>query len=117
MKYSLLVAWREYSENAKTKGFWLGIFVMPVILFLSIQAPIWLEQKATPVRYYVLLDQSRLLSDVIESRFESLHQQKVLEALNEYARKYALVSVAPSTNSVLSEFAEVNPRSVAGFMR
>jgi len=117
MKYSLLVAWREYSENAKTKGFWLGIFVMPVILFLSIQAPIWLEQKATPVRYYVLLDQSRLLSDVIESRLESLYQQKTLEALNEYARKYALAPVAPNTNSVLSEFAEVNPRSAAEFMR
>src|SRR5215470_19695500 len=101
MKYALLVAWREYAESTKAKGFWISIFVMPIILFLSIQAPIWLEQKATPVRYYVLLDQSRLLSDVIESRLECLHQQKVLEALNDYAPKYS-VDPAPNTNSVLS---------------
>src|SRR5689334_24064605 len=109
MKYAFLVAWREYAENAKTKGFWMGIFVMPLILFLSIQAPIWLEQKATPVRYFVLVDQSRSLGQVIESRLESLYQRYLLEALNQYARKY----VRPGEAGALhSEVADSNPQAV-----
>ena len=116
MKYAFLVAWREYSENAKTKGFWLGIFIMPLILFLSIQAPIWLEEKAAPIRYIAVVDQSGTLAPVIESRLESIYQQKVLEALHEYARKYSLSSTAHMTNPVLGEFADANPRSIAAFM-
>ena len=113
MKYAFLVAWREYAENAKTKGFWLGIFVMPLILFLSIQAPIWLEQKATPIRYFVLVDQSRSLGPTIESRLESIYQRQVLEGLNEYARKNAQPGGA---GALLSEFADSNPRAVAAFI-
>ncbi len=89
MKYAWLVAWREYAENAKTKGFWLGIFVMPVILFLSIQAPIWLNEKATPTRYFVLVDQSGSFAPVVESTMENAYQKKVAEALGDYARKYS----------------------------
>ena len=37
MKYALLIAWREFAESIKAKGFWIGIFTMPVILFLTIQ--------------------------------------------------------------------------------
>ncbi len=55
MKSALLVAWREYAENAKTRGFWVGLFLFPLILFLSIQVPILLEQRATPVRYFILV--------------------------------------------------------------
>ena len=32
MKYALLVAWREFAENAKAKGFWIGLFMMPAML-------------------------------------------------------------------------------------
>ena len=116
MRYAFLVAWREYAENAKTKGFWLGIFIMPLILFLSIQVPVWLEQKATPIRYYVLVDQSGSLAPIVEARLESLHQQKVLEALNDYARKYSRPLALGGPVSPLPEFAEANPRSVAAFM-
>ena len=31
MRYAFLVAWREFAENAKTKGFWIGILFMPVL--------------------------------------------------------------------------------------
>jgi len=120
MKYAFLVAWREYVENAKTKGFWIGIFVMPAILFFSAQVPIWLEQKATPTRYYVLVDQSKDLERTIESTVENGHQQRVLEALRDYARKNSV----PATNSMnnasaadpLSEFSEANPRALENFV-
>ena len=75
MRCAFLVAWREYAENAKTKGFWIGIFLLPAILFMSIQVPIWLEKKATPVRYFVLVDQSGKFSQAIESSFEKKYQK------------------------------------------
>ncbi len=87
MKYVFLIAWREYAENAKTKGFWIGLLVVPLIIFGSIQIPIWLQKKGTPTRYYVLLDQSGTLAPVIESRLERAHQRKVFDAFNEYTRK------------------------------
>lgn len=89
MKFAFLVALREYAENAKTKGFWLGILLVPVIIFFSIQVPLWLETKGTPTRHYVLVDQSATLAPVIEARLERLHQRQVLTALNDYSRKHA----------------------------
>jgi len=100
MKYAFLIAWREFAESAKAKGFWIGLFIMPAILFFSIQAPIWLEQKATPVRYFVVLDQSHELGPVIESRIERVYQERVLEALKDYGRKHASASTTLSTASV-----------------
>src|SRR3954469_9326824 len=87
MKYAFLVAWREYAESTKAKGFWVGIFLIPAILFFSIQAPIWLEQKATPVRYFVTVDQSGSLGPVIQSDMDKSYQTRVFHALEDYARK------------------------------
>jgi ABC-2 type transport system permease protein len=89
MKYAFLVALREFTESTKAKGFWIGIFLMPVILFLSIQAPLWLEKKATPVRHYLIVDQSGELAGQLEKRIEQNYQEKVFGALTEYVRKYS----------------------------
>src|SRR6478736_7138988 len=96
MKYALLVAWREYAENARTRGFWISLLLVPVIIFFSMQVPLWLEKKGTPVRYYVLVDQSETLAPVIEARLERAHQHKVFDALNEFAQKNS--NAASGTN-------------------
>jgi ABC-2 type transport system permease protein len=114
MKFAYLVAWREYAENAKTKGFWIGIFVLPVILFLSIQAPIWLDQKGTPVRYYVLVDQSGSFERVVDAAVEKTYQKRTLEALKEYARKHSIPSKAVS--SQLLQMDENTPRTLDSFI-
>lgn len=90
MKYAFLIAWREYAEHAKTKGFWLGIFLIPAIIFGSIQIPIWLQKKGTPTRYYVLVDQSETLAPVIESRLERAYQRRVFNAFSDYVRRNAI---------------------------
>ena len=36
MRMILLIAVREYAENVKTKGFWAGILLFPIILFAFI---------------------------------------------------------------------------------
>jgi len=114
MKFALLVAWREYAENAKTKGFWIGILVLPVILFLSIQTPIWLDKKGTPVRFYLLIDQSDSFENVIESAMEKSYQRRVLEALKEYTRKNAIQSKAVSLQ--LLRMDENRPRTLDSFI-
>src|SRR3954471_8192246 len=86
MKYALLIAWREFVESAKAKGFWLGLLMMPAMLFLSIQAPIWLEKTATPVRTFVVVDQSNEFAPAIEARLERSYQEKVLAALRDFSR-------------------------------
>jgi ABC-2 type transport system permease protein len=111
MKYAFLVALREYAESAKAKGFWVSLFLIPAILMLSIQAPIWLEQKATPVRHFVLVDQSGTFKPVVESALEKAHQKRVLEALKDYARKNSL----PSAASLLREFDDDNRASLDTF--
>jgi ABC-2 type transport system permease protein len=118
MKYALLVAWREYAESIKAKGFWISIFLMPMMLFLSIQAPIWLEQKATPVRYYVLVDQSKTLTPAIETALEKNYQRRVLEALGDYSRRYSVPQSNPSASNPLGldSDGEANPRSVEAFI-
>src|SRR5439155_19353346 len=49
-------------------------------------------------------------------RLETLYQQKVLESLNDYARKYCRPPATGGAASPLSEFVEANPRSVDAFM-
>jgi ABC-2 type transport system permease protein len=102
MKYSLLVAWREYSESVKAKGFWIGILVMPAMLFFSLQVPVWLNKKAAPVRYFTIVDQSGSFAPVLESKVETSYQKMVFGALNEYARKYCLPKADANSNPTLS---------------
>ena len=56
MRPAFLIAWREFAENAKTKGFWLGLLLFPAIITASIQVPIFLEKQGTPTRHFVLVD-------------------------------------------------------------
>jgi ABC-2 type transport system permease protein len=128
MRNSWLVAWREFAENAKTKGFWIGILVFPLILFASIQVPIMLETKGTPTRYFVLVDQSGQFQAVVEDQLEKAHQRRLLQALREYATKHGRNSAelppkgiqmaAPAQMpAFLQDFAESNPQALDNFVR
>jgi ABC-2 type transport system permease protein len=80
------------------------------LIFLGIQVPIWLEEKATPVRYFVLVDQSGSLAPVIEAALEKARQRQVLDALREYALKNCRSAAA------LGQFNEANSQSVETFI-
>ena len=88
MRNAFLVALREYVENAKTKGFWIGIFMLPVVLFLSFQVPFLLEKKGAPMRHFVLIDQSGEFEPIIAKALEQEYQRRMLSALIEYAREH-----------------------------
>jgi ABC-2 type transport system permease protein len=65
MRKALLVARREIIEQLKTKGFWIGIIIFPVIIVLAIGGPIYLE-RAKSVRTYAVRDSSGWLSRAVE---------------------------------------------------
>lgn len=95
MKYILLVALREFSENARTKGFWIGLLLFPAIVLVSIQVPGWLESKAVPTRHYVLVDHSGEFEAVILRQLDRYQARKKLEAFKEYVQKYAREGLQP----------------------
>lgn len=90
MRNAFLVALREYGENAKTKGFWIGILAVPVMIYASIFIQIFLAEKAIPVRYFTLVDQSGEFDAVVDEGIERLYQRKVFEAVGKYVQKHAL---------------------------
>jgi ABC-2 type transport system permease protein len=119
MKYAMLVAWREYAESIKAKGFWIGIFMMPVILFLTIQVPILLQEKAIPIRHFVLVDQSGGFSPAVEAALERSYQNEVIEALRNYAAKYSEPArdqvAAQRAGALLAQADGENPQSLETF--
>lgn len=96
MRYAFLVAWREYIENIKTKGFWIGILLFPVILFLSVQIPVFLERKGTPIRHFVLIDQSGDFAELIEKDLARSHRKRVVDALQEHAKAFGQTLASPT---------------------
>ncbi|HTI72228.1 MAG TPA: ABC transporter permease [Candidatus Limnocylindria bacterium] len=84
MRNVLLIAWREFAENAKTKGFWFGIFTFPAILMLSTQIPMVLEKKATPIRHFVLVDQSGKFDGAISKAVNENEAARMIHAFRDY---------------------------------
>lgn len=89
MKNAFIIALREYSDNAKTKGFWIGLTFIPLLLFGSIQIPLWIEKKAAPIRHFVFVDQSGKFEQTVAARLDRAHDRRVREALNEYTVRYS----------------------------
>lgn len=89
MKNAFLVAGREYGENARTKGFWVNLLMFPILLTVSVKLPEFLQEKAKPVRHFVLVDQSGEFEPAIEKGLDRWHGLKVMQALLRHAQTYA----------------------------
>lgn len=87
MNNTLLIAGREYTDNARTKGFWINLVMFPIILFASIKVPQLLEEKAKPTRHFVLVDQSGEFGSVVDAGLERHYQRDVLRKLLEYMQE------------------------------
>ena len=70
MRYIWLVGLREFLENARTKGFWIGIFLFPVIILVSGSLPVLLAKKGVSTRHYVMIDQSGEFAPLIRSHMD-----------------------------------------------
>lgn len=66
MTKALLVAQREYYENIRTKGFWIGTLLMPILFGASIVVPTWLDSTRS-AKSFAVIDQSGWLANAVES--------------------------------------------------
>ncbi len=82
------VAIREYIENVKTKGFWIGIFVFPVLVWMMIEIPKFLEERGIPTRHVVIVDRSdEDLGEIVRERITLLNRKKILVELQTHLAK------------------------------
>jgi len=97
MRYTLLIALREFAENAKTKGFWIGIFTLPLLLAISIGVSTKLAHSE-PSRYFVVVDKSGAFAEPIDHSIEWDHQRSVLQALGQYVQENLRAGQHPDVN-------------------
>ncbi|MBC8327180.1 MAG: ABC transporter permease [Planctomycetes bacterium] len=88
MKYAFLIALREYAENAKTKGFWIGILLFPVLIMIGISLPRFLEEHATPTRFFMVVDQSGEASEIIREATDRHQERRIYDACIAYSAKH-----------------------------
>jgi ABC-2 type transport system permease protein len=87
VRYSILVALREYLENVKTKGFWIGILLFPVLLIASIAVPRLLDKFAKPTRNFCVVDPSGEFTPVIDATLKADYEKRSARAAVEYEQK------------------------------
>ena len=80
-----LVAQRELMENLRTRTFWLGILLFPLILVLSVVVPALLD-RSTPTRHFAVVDRSGWMLGAIEERATLPDLNKVLSHAIELQR-------------------------------
>lgn len=82
-----LIAWREYMENVKTKGFWAGILIFPVI-FTAMYFLQTTLSNATPTRYYIFVDQSGEYGEAVQTAIEREHQRRIFSEFVSYLMEH-----------------------------
>ena len=70
MNRALLVAQREFLENIRTKGFWIGILMMPIMLCLIGIIPLIVE-STREVKKFVVIDNSGWLLERLIKEIEA----------------------------------------------
>jgi len=78
MHSALLIAQREYLENVKTRGFWLSILLMPILVALLSAVPVLLNKSATEVKYTVI-DNSAWVLEAVQKQLLNHDVQGVLD--------------------------------------
>lgn len=96
MKVISLIAWREYMENVRTKGFWITILIIPVLIIgmFFLQT---MFSNATPTRYYILVDQSGQYEEAVAVAIEREHQRRILQTFVDYLLEHRLESDLEAT--------------------
>lgn len=93
MKNILLVAIREYKQIASTRGFWVMLLVLPVVIGVSQVAGRFFQPERNSA--YVLVDESGQYEAAIDRRLDLNYQRMELGALSAYVQRWNLQSVKP----------------------
>lgn len=93
MRNILLVAAREYKQIASTRGFWVMLLVLPVVIGISQVAGRFFRPSMESA--YVIVDASGDYAPAIERRLEINYQRVELSAFSAYVQRWELESVQP----------------------
>jgi ABC-2 type transport system permease protein len=77
----VLVAKREYLDNIRTRGFWIGVLALPVMLVVAIAATVAL-QRSEGVAAYAVVDASGWLGGAVRTRILENDLTKFVDALD-----------------------------------
>tara|TARA_R110001606_G_scaffold242699_1_gene390577 strand:+ start:594 stop:1676 length:1083 start_codon:yes stop_codon:yes gene_type:complete len=118
MRMIRLIAMREYAENVKTKGFWAGILLFPLILVGVFFFQTMLAES-TPTRHYLLIDQSGQYGEAVDAAIRQEQQRRILQAFVDYVLEYRLAANLEQTparaNAQIDQFIDdVGVDEVAG---
>ncbi len=80
MRHIYLIARREYLSYVATPGFWISLAFVPVFMLLGIAVPILME-RATPTRYFSVLDADGHYQAAIADALQRKHAQEARDIL------------------------------------
>ena len=93
MRRTLLIAQREFLENVKTKGFWLGLLFFPLILVASALLPGFIARKATPTRNYAIADLTGRYESVLAAAIDARDRSRI-DPANPARRRFQQLPLA-----------------------
>ncbi|HSG90768.1 MAG TPA: ABC transporter permease [Pseudomonadales bacterium] len=81
IRRALLVARREFLENVRTRGFWLSMATVPVVLLISLAVPI-ASELARPVLTFAVTDESGWVLERIVDRADKADLRHLLTTVD-----------------------------------
>ena len=87
MRRILLIAKREYRQHLKTRGFWIGLLLIPLIMVASTIVPLLLATDAGGDTL-LIADLSGHFRPAIERALELEEQKNILRHLSLYCQEY-----------------------------
>lgn len=110
----MLVAQREYMENVKTKAFWFGIFLVPVVYALMIIGPALIEKNKSAKKFTVV-DESGWVLETVRASIAAEDFSQVLAETAELARDgESLEGLSATLQAAAPRLAEMEPQEVYG---
>lgn len=94
---SLLIARREIIDTVRTRAFWIGLLLFPLIWFVALSIPSLMERKAARTRAFVIGDRSGEVAAVITNALRRRALDADLKGLANWAARYAPTARAPAT--------------------
>jgi ABC-2 type transport system permease protein len=97
MRKTLLVAWREYSEAVKSKGFIVGIALAPIFMFGGIGATVLMEGKAdASTQKFAVVDRSGQLGPLLQAEAEKRNDNEIKDKAGKQVRpRYEIELIPP----------------------
>ncbi len=112
MNRSMLIAQREFLENVRTKGFWIGILMLPLMLVMVAIVPLLVESTSEPKRY-VVIDQSGWLDPVVQQQIDADDFAAFLIQIRDYPGHSELPEAFRSFNALLQSLTTTQIHAVA----